>query len=114
MRKPPLALLSGIGRHAATMAVACGLAAVFLGLLLQAGQQQQLYRDMHQQQLGAEPHEREDRNHSEHRRAGEHRPRLAEQAVYPRLETGAAGIDVPRRLDSCRKCESACSLYRVP
>jgi len=51
MRKPPLALFSGIGRHAATMAVACGLAAAFLGLLLQAGQQQRLYRDMHQQQL---------------------------------------------------------------
>jgi diguanylate cyclase (GGDEF)-like protein len=51
MRKPPLALFSGIGRHAATMVVACGLAAVFLGLLLQAGQQQRLYRDMHQQQL---------------------------------------------------------------
>lgn len=51
MRKFPLALFSGIGRHAAMMAAACGLAAVFLGLFLQAGQQQRLYRDMHQQQL---------------------------------------------------------------
>lgn len=51
MRKPPIALSSGIGRHAAWMAAACGLVVMVLGLLLQAGHEQRLYRDMHQQQL---------------------------------------------------------------
>jgi diguanylate cyclase (GGDEF)-like protein len=51
MRKPSIALFSGIGRHAAGMVIAGGLAVLVLGLLLQAGSQQRQYQDMHQQQL---------------------------------------------------------------
>ncbi len=51
MRKSPLALFSGIGRHAAWMLLACGLTVLVLGLLVQAGSEQQQYRGMQQQQL---------------------------------------------------------------
>jgi GAF domain-containing protein len=51
MRKPPLALFSGIGRHAAWMLLACGMVVLATGLLLQTGSQQQQYREMQQQQL---------------------------------------------------------------
>jgi diguanylate cyclase (GGDEF)-like protein len=51
MRKPSLALLGGIGRHAAWMVVGSGLAVLLIGLLLQAASQQRQYRDMHQQQM---------------------------------------------------------------
>ncbi len=51
MRRPSLALISGIGRHAAWMVVGSGLAVLVLGLLLQADSQQRQYRDMHQQQM---------------------------------------------------------------
>ncbi|MET0280960.1 MAG: EAL domain-containing protein [Steroidobacteraceae bacterium] len=51
MRRPPVALFSGIGRHLAGAALVCGLAVLAAGLLLQAGKQQRHFRDMHQQQL---------------------------------------------------------------
>ncbi len=51
MSASPLALFSGIGRRVAWAIVACGLAVLVCGLLLQAGKQQRQYRELHQQQL---------------------------------------------------------------
>lgn len=51
MRRPPVALFSGMGRRVAWTALVCGLAVLALGLLLQASKQQRQYRVMHQQQL---------------------------------------------------------------
>ena len=51
MRRHSLALFSGIGRRVALAVMLCGLLVVGLGLALQTGKQQRLYRGMHQQQL---------------------------------------------------------------
>jgi len=51
MRRNSLALFSGIGRRVALAVALSGLLIVGLGLALQAGKQQRLYRGMHQQQL---------------------------------------------------------------
>lgn len=51
MRRHSLALFSGIGRRVALAVALSGLLVVGLGLALQTGKQQRLYRGMHQQQL---------------------------------------------------------------
>jgi diguanylate cyclase (GGDEF)-like protein len=51
MRKPPLALFSGIGRRVALAVAACGIVVLSTGLLLQTGKQLRQYRDLQQQQL---------------------------------------------------------------
>jgi len=51
MRRPTLALFSGIGRRVAFAVAASALLMLAVGLLLQAGKQQRQYRQMHQQQL---------------------------------------------------------------
>lgn len=51
MRRHSLALFSGIGRRVALAVALSGLLIVGLGLALQTGKQQRMYRGMHQQQL---------------------------------------------------------------
>jgi diguanylate cyclase (GGDEF)-like protein len=51
MRRPSIALFSGIGRRVALGVLASGLLVVVAGLALQTGKQQRQYREMHQQQL---------------------------------------------------------------
>ena len=51
MRRPSLALFSGIGRRVALAVALSGLLVVAGGLLLQAGKQQRQYREMHQVQM---------------------------------------------------------------
>ena len=49
MRRPPIALFSGIGRRVALAVAISGLLLVAAGLALQTGKQQRQYRDLHQQ-----------------------------------------------------------------
>ena len=51
MRRPPIALFSGIGRRVALAVAISGLLVVAAGLALQTGKQQRQYRDLHQQQM---------------------------------------------------------------
>jgi len=51
MRRPSLALFSGIGRRVALAISVSALLMVAVGVLLQAGKQQRQYREMRQQQL---------------------------------------------------------------
>ena len=51
MRRPSIALFSGIGRRVALAVALSGLLVVAAGLLLQAGKQQRQYREMHQVQM---------------------------------------------------------------